>query len=306
MTIKEIAKHANVSVATVSRFLNDGYVSEEKRKVIAQVIKDNDYTPSQAAAKLRGKSNEVVVIVQRVSSNTTSRFLEGIIKTCEKYNLAPTIHVVNFNLEVQDKYIKEAISRKVHAIVVYSYTEKLDYDVDNLYVIGQKSDRYSCIYSEGRKVFNELVSNVLQKQDVKEIKIFGIELLDVEFINRVAGSIEAANKFGIPFEILEGSFETITNNIKLKRGTYYISLTDAQAYQVISLANKQNLKVGEDIFISGYGNYNTSKMLDLTSVDGLYENIGEMVISLINKSTRKEVLIKPVLNFRNSTGMTKK
>ena len=40
MTINEIAKMAGVSRATVSRYLNDGYVSEEKREQIHRVIED--------------------------------------------------------------------------------------------------------------------------------------------------------------------------------------------------------------------------------------------------------------------------
>ena len=40
MNINEIAKLAGVSRATVSRYLNDGYVSEEKReKIKVQVVK---------------------------------------------------------------------------------------------------------------------------------------------------------------------------------------------------------------------------------------------------------------------------
>ena len=42
MDINSIAKLAGVSRATVSRYLNDGYVSAEKRKVIARVIKETD------------------------------------------------------------------------------------------------------------------------------------------------------------------------------------------------------------------------------------------------------------------------
>ena len=38
MNINEIAKLAGVSRATVSRYLNNGYVSEEKRKNIGRVI----------------------------------------------------------------------------------------------------------------------------------------------------------------------------------------------------------------------------------------------------------------------------
>lgn len=38
MTINEIAKLAGVSRATVSRYLNQGYVSEEKKEAIRKVI----------------------------------------------------------------------------------------------------------------------------------------------------------------------------------------------------------------------------------------------------------------------------
>lgn len=55
--IKEIARLANVSVSTVSRVLNHHpYVSEEKRKLVHQVIKELDYTPNRTAIDLiRGK-----------------------------------------------------------------------------------------------------------------------------------------------------------------------------------------------------------------------------------------------------------
>ena len=49
MTINEIARLAGVSRATVSRYLNDGYVSEEKRERIRQVVERTGYQPSAQA-----------------------------------------------------------------------------------------------------------------------------------------------------------------------------------------------------------------------------------------------------------------
>ena len=49
MNINEIAELAGVSRATVSRYLNDGYVSEEKRAAIRKVIEETGYRPSQQA-----------------------------------------------------------------------------------------------------------------------------------------------------------------------------------------------------------------------------------------------------------------
>ena len=55
ITIKEIAKHADVGTTTESRVLNDHpYVSDEKRRRVEQAIAALDYHPSQTARHLRG------------------------------------------------------------------------------------------------------------------------------------------------------------------------------------------------------------------------------------------------------------
>ena len=55
ITIKEIARHANVGTTTVSRVLNNHpYVSDEKRRRVEQAIAALDYHPSQTARHLRG------------------------------------------------------------------------------------------------------------------------------------------------------------------------------------------------------------------------------------------------------------
>ena len=49
MNINEIARLAGVSRATVSRYLNNGYVSSEKKEVIRKVIQETGYQPSSQA-----------------------------------------------------------------------------------------------------------------------------------------------------------------------------------------------------------------------------------------------------------------
>lgn len=60
MTISEIAKLAGVSNAAVSRYLNHGYLSAEKREAIARVIAETGYRPSVQAQVLRtGKTKTI-------------------------------------------------------------------------------------------------------------------------------------------------------------------------------------------------------------------------------------------------------
>ena len=57
MTISEIAKLAGVSSAAVSRYLNDGSLSQEKRQRIEKVIRETNYRPSEYARTMRTKKS---------------------------------------------------------------------------------------------------------------------------------------------------------------------------------------------------------------------------------------------------------
>ncbi|MEY8436842.1 LacI family DNA-binding transcriptional regulator [Atopobiaceae bacterium 24-176] len=78
-TIKDVARIAGVSSAMVSRYLNDGYVSAEKRPIIAAAIEECGYRPSQQARSLRrGRSRLVGVVVPRINSESVARITAGI------------------------------------------------------------------------------------------------------------------------------------------------------------------------------------------------------------------------------------
>ncbi len=79
MTIAEIAARAGVSKTAVSRYLNDGYVSAEKREAIRKVIEETGYVPSRQAQMLRtGQSGLIGVILPRIDSESIGRIVRGI------------------------------------------------------------------------------------------------------------------------------------------------------------------------------------------------------------------------------------
>lgn len=79
MTIKEIAQLAGVSSAAVSRYLNGGYVSDEKKERIGRVIQETGYQPSAHARTLRTKKACLIgVVVPKINSESISRVTAGI------------------------------------------------------------------------------------------------------------------------------------------------------------------------------------------------------------------------------------
>lgn len=65
MTIKQIAKRAGVSVASVSNVINGNYhkVSAETRNKIEQIIRETDYTPNALARSLSTRESKIISMV---------------------------------------------------------------------------------------------------------------------------------------------------------------------------------------------------------------------------------------------------
>lgn len=79
MTIREVAELAGVSNAAVSRYLNGGYLADDKRERIREAIAQTGYSPSAQARALRTGSTRVVgVIVPKINSESVSRATAGI------------------------------------------------------------------------------------------------------------------------------------------------------------------------------------------------------------------------------------
>ena len=89
VTISDIAKEAKVSHATVSRVLNSsGYVKDETRKRVLEVIKDLNYTPSAIARSLStSKTNTIGVIIPDINNLFFGEIVKGITEVADENNL---------------------------------------------------------------------------------------------------------------------------------------------------------------------------------------------------------------------------
>ena len=71
MNISEIAKMAGVSSAAVSRYFNNGYISDEKKERIRKVVEETGYRPSVQAQTLRTKKTKMIgVILPKINSSS--------------------------------------------------------------------------------------------------------------------------------------------------------------------------------------------------------------------------------------------
>ena len=90
-TIKDVAKEAQVSTATVSRVLNDNYfVSPELKQKVMDAIEKLNYYPNSVARSLKNESTQTIGLIVSDISNSfftiVNRSVEDIVKPRD-YNL---------------------------------------------------------------------------------------------------------------------------------------------------------------------------------------------------------------------------
>ena len=75
-TIKDVAKHAEVSIATVSRIINNkGPISEKTRKKVYESMKELNYLPNEMARALQKKKSNGVLLTPLPFSISSPTFV---------------------------------------------------------------------------------------------------------------------------------------------------------------------------------------------------------------------------------------
>src|SRR6185437_14331826 len=108
-TIKDVARTAGVSTATVSAVINESaYVSPGLRARVLEAVRDLGYAPSQAARRLRTGMSELIAIVVADLSNP---FYARVVCAAEAAVAAWGFSLVVFNSDEKPDAEKRIMSR---------------------------------------------------------------------------------------------------------------------------------------------------------------------------------------------------
>lgn len=101
MTIKDVAKKANVSVATVSRVLNNPEcVKQPTREKVLKVINDLNYSPNLLGRNLRRlETRKIIVVMDNISNQFYSKVVKGIEETAKKNNFTVMMSTIRGSKE---------------------------------------------------------------------------------------------------------------------------------------------------------------------------------------------------------------
>jgi LacI family transcriptional regulator len=331
ITIKDIAKALNVSVATVSRSLrNHPDVNEVTRKMVLEKAKDMDYHPNLMASSLSSRKSKIIgVVVPTINRGFWSNAISGIEEETNKRGYKVMIcqscessYHENENLEILANsrvdgillaISKNTISKeKVESILSRGIPILLFERIfENIECNKVRTDDFNGSYT---------ATSHLIKSGCRRIAYFmGYKSLNV-CEERLRGYIAAIKDHGLVVDkelIVETSFEReevkidfvrfYTKTIEKPDGIFCFA--DVIAIGVVLGARKLNLRIPEDFSLIGFGDDDVSSLItpSLTTMRQPSFEMGEKSASiLINEIAEKSThfvteKFTPTLIIRNST-----
>lgn len=328
ITIYDVAREANVSMATVSRVVNGNpNVKPTTRKKVQATIDRLGYRPNAVARGLASKKTTTVgAIIPDISSTFYSELTRGIedIATMYKYNIILSnsdqnknkeFHLINTMLEKQvdgiifmggkvtDEHIKEF--QTSHVPVVLAATQ----DVNNI---------LPSVNIDYELAAFEATTQLINKKSKQPALITGESHIQSNGL-KYKGYLRALSEAGIEFDenlVLKndanynGGMLAVQRLLLMSdRPTSIFVTTDEMAVGVIHGAQDAGFSVPDDIEVFGFNNTRISMMVrpTLTTVVQPMYDIGAVSMRLLTKYMNKEevdeqtVVLPHRINERGST-----
>jgi LacI family repressor for deo operon, udp, cdd, tsx, nupC, and nupG len=120
VSIKDVARIAGVSIATVSRCVNTPErVKAKTRKIVQDAIKQTGYSPNTLAQSFRrGKTHVIMVVLPSVGDPFFTGVMQGIRQIATKNNYSLLINETQFNTMTADEIGAMVVSRQADGIVL--------------------------------------------------------------------------------------------------------------------------------------------------------------------------------------------
>ncbi|ERI92405.1 sugar-binding domain protein [Clostridiales bacterium oral taxon 876 str. F0540] len=275
VTLKDIAREANVSVTTVSNVIHGNYkrVAPETVEKIKMIIERDNYVPNMTARSLVNKLSKIIGVINHVVPEKSGNFIsdpfhsvviEGIEKKLREkgyYMMIRTVYseedlfslLRNWNIDgliiiglFQDDFFEKLAKANIPFVLIDSY-------IDNKKVLNIGLDDCKGGYLATKYLIDKghrnivFASPIIKKNGVVEERLIGYKM--------------ALKEAGIPFEdknVYQQEI-TITEGIelghKLSRRTDITAVfatADILAAGIISGLNEQGKSVPEDISIVGF------------------------------------------------------
>lgn len=269
ITIYDVAKEADVSLATVSRVINDSrVVREDTRQRVQEVIEKLGYKPNAVAQGLAlSKTTTVSIVMSEKLLAYNARILNGLMDVAHIYNYNIMFHTTSKGISKMQDVIESIIKSRVDGVILFNdnFTQE-EMDVLNEYkvpmvVVGSKfedseHEHVGNVYVDFEQLAYDLVKDCFEK-GVTDIALMEDKLNLSMMTQMKQGISRAFEDAGMTFEnylsyndTYKTSYEFFSDYLKThKPHTLNIAFRDSQAIAMLNAAKENGYSVPEDLQI---------------------------------------------------------
>ena len=321
VSMKDIAAKCGVSVATVSKALNDhSDISDETKKFISDTAREMGYFPNSSARALKTKRtyNLGVLFVDRGHSGLTHDYFARVLDSLKKHAEGSGYDITFINAAVQGNmtYLEHSRYRGVDGVVIAcvefsdpNVIELINSDLPVVTIDHVFNNRISVV-SDNIGGMRDLIRFIYESGHRKIAYIYGDNTSVTQ--NRLSSYFNTLKSFGIEARdeyVLESQYrnpekaaELTKQLLSLKdRPTCILYPDDYSSIGGLNANSEMGLSVTGDVSIAGYDGLYVSQIIDpkVTTYRQDTEEIGriaaEQIIKLIEdpRSTLLEKFVVP-------------
>jgi LacI family transcriptional regulator len=187
ITIRDVARKANVSIGTASMALNgrNGINPGTKEKVL-EAAKKLSYVPNIAAVSLvTNKSNTIGLLIPEIVNPYYSAIVDILTQLVQKAGYTLLLGISNNNSKVEKEYIESFVARQVVGVIIVPILREYP-DIEHLNLLRKEkipivfcSDSYyeckePCVMCDFTTGQYEITKYLISK-DIKNICFVGVE-----------------------------------------------------------------------------------------------------------------------------------
>lgn len=329
-TIRDVAKKANVSIATVSRVLNEkDRVKKETREKVLAAAKELNYVTNFAAKTLRqNRTNMIGVIVPNVATSFYGEIVKGIEKKALEFDLRVILCDSEYQEDREKDFIKFLYNHSVDGMIFIlprianEEFVKIREKRNNLVVFGRNMEQYniSSITVDNILGAQIAVRHLFSRGYRKIAFLSGIsETYFCDRLERMEGFKQAIAECGLELrpEYIEKVDEERVNKAFLRLMNLpeppdaIFCGYDELALEVLKSAQKEGITIPDQVALMGFDDIRVCQYTSprLTTVKQPTYTIGrlccEKLLTILNgkeeeANRNKNLLLRPELVIRDS------
>lgn len=307
-TIQDVVERAGVSIATVSRVINNSpNVLPKTRQKVLDAIEELDYHPNRLAQQFRSqRTKSILVLVPRSGDEFYSDILKGIDVVAESTGYHIFVANTHNRPELERYYFETLVQKQFDGIIDFSAQLPKDY-------MGSIAQNHPVVvgirYLEGTNLPNVTIDNKAASREMTEYMI-SLGHKNIAYLcgnsglhiykSRLEGFYEAMVNSGIPVREqliapaepdIPGGYEATLKLLNCGMNfSAIIAGGDTMAVGAIRALEANRLKVPDDVAVCGFDDIELSSLLTptLTTIHQPREMIGRRCMEKILQRIRGE------------------